>query len=270
MAPDDLKELLALGTDVLMVARHAEDAVGGLEAGKRREVRVALKNGSLPVERTVGEVARDEDEVGLRLIDDLHHGFGAGGGKEVRGVQVRDLGDLEALELGRKVPDGHGHRLDRRLGERVPGRGDAEEDAEDGHEARRDDREKIALLDGQPHLPAHESAHAADHVARERQQEEPVGKAHEEPRDGQRVDDEGALEEVRHVEKGEVRGARKRKEGRDGKLRGRAEMGDADRAPDAVGGHQCRDERADEIDGDVHGNGIGLVVWWFGRLLRKA
>ena len=41
-------------------------------------------------------------------------------------------------------------------------------------------------------------------------------------------------------------------------------------APDAVGGHQCRDERADEIDGDVHGNGIGLVVWWFGRLLRKA
>ena len=253
MAPDDLKELLALGTDVLMVARHAEDAVGGLEAGKRREVRVALKNGSLPVERTVGEVARDEDEVGLRLIDGLHHGFGAGGGKEVRGVQVRDLGDLEALELGRQVPDGHGHRLDRRLGERVPGRGDAEEDAEDGHEARRDDREEVALLDGKPHLPAHESAHAADHVARERQQEEPVGKAHEEPRDGQRVDDEGALEEVRHVEKGEVRGARKRKEGRDGKLRGRAEMGDADRAPDAVGGHQCRDERADEIDGDVHG-----------------
>ena len=132
------------------------------------------------------------------------------------------------------------------------------------------DADECTLLAGIPNAPSVYALSQNPGLARERQQEEPVGKAHEEPRDGQRVDDEGALEEVRHVEKGEVRGARKRKEGRDGKLRGRAEMGDADRAPDAVGGHQCRDERADEIDGDVHGNGIGLVVWWFGRLLRKA
>lgn len=94
---DDLEELLALGTDVLVVARHAEDAVGSLEARERRKIGVALRDGRVALERTVGEVARDEHEIGPGGVDGLHHGLGPGGREEVRGVQIRDLRHLEAL-----------------------------------------------------------------------------------------------------------------------------------------------------------------------------
>jgi len=54
------------------------------------------------------QVAGDEDEVGAEAVDLLYHGADVGGGDGVADVEVGEVGDAQAVELGWEVFHRHG------------------------------------------------------------------------------------------------------------------------------------------------------------------